>query len=830
MAESKFQDKEKVLETVLRTAARDDPQEKLMALLMVAKHLPGVYARDGWAAAARKRILDAVSPFFVMSLLKPSKSGEIDLDTSRIMGMRVISAFGIDEHIAAEFVPCLPVLLKLLRTNSNAAVVELALDCSRHICFCEAQQHKLPFDKIITSLQTCFDRVKAGNVSDWQEVDPAEFLSRLTQMRADLLSLGASQSMKTGTQGRIFEASSSLPSENTREIGLSAASTLLQQMAGRLSAEDREMAVSAAHDSAEQLEHIVSLYEAFFPAPAHFIGIGKPIAVEVLKLLHSDLEASHKSDVTRIATCLTALASPKLWLQEGLFPVGSGKHGRWAALLLLVQLWGVDLKLTLDAVDECCLAAWPEESSQPAAGASASASSATASQASNHLQDAQPDWEADDDGSSSDDEAPPAPLSTSAAGASESKSNSHSPKRPSAASVPSEAFNWKPGEKLPARLRPPSAARRSELQVAPRGVEDRCRVLRNTLKAAKFGMLPLLRSIDSSVQLLLQASDSQDAEGLPTPPAETLGMFRGALQEVMKIIILHIGEYHAATTALGLVQPQQQQQHAQETARCAVGLAFAAPLLLAAHDCLLEYAAVDCAGLEGDLVSSAPALLHASSNALSITLGPLSKAEAAHALLQAAGLPLPDDIPPLHEWVGMLHGDGQPLMLPAVQQWSAVAADCAPVLEALATAGGAAQAAKWLLQWTRRCAMAGMAAEHTLARGDPKAAGPPTASLPPCLAAEGMEAAAAVADALQALQQAAAQQDSEIVSAIQECNRLASWLLLCADEQDEPQGEQQTVPDVPRGIVHLVTASGCLQEEHWQCAVGELYQLTSGDH
>ena len=820
MADGRFSDKEKVLDTVLRTAQRDDPQEKLMSLLMVAKHLPSVYLDTAWASGARQQIVKAVTAPFIMSLLNPSKRAEIDLDTSRMMGMRFISAFAFDCAIAVQFVPCLPVLLKLLRTCDNPAIVELALDCTRHLTFCKPNKVEIPFSKVLRSVQAVEQRAGSGALSGWIEVSQAEFLARCSQMVDDLVSAGATTRAQSSAPVIQYKPLGSNAEAAAGGVGAVAAAAVLAALPAQLTAPHRDSAVQAAHSAAARLEKLASMYEFAFPAAKELHSLCVPAAATILKLLYTDLEPGHKSDMVRIATCITAMSGPSVWLHESVLPTGGSKHGRWAPLLLLLQLWGVELKLLLDAVDECCLAAWPEEADDTSGGdhTAASSSALSAPQAAAHAVDAGAGGgEGGDDEDSSDDEAPPPP----AAGAAESK---EAPKRPSAAAVPSEAFNWKPGEELPVRLKPPSEKRRQELHVAPRGVQDRCRVLTATLQRAQYGLLPLFRSVDASVQLLLQASEGgAGAGGLPAPQADTLGMFRGALQEVMKIVILHIGEYFAATTALGLVQPQQQTRYAVHTARCAVGLAYASPIVLAAHDCLLEYAAVDCGGLLDDLVQSAPALVRASSDALRVVQGPLSDAKAAQALLQAAALPLLGDTPPMHHWVGLLHDASQPLMLPAAQQWAAVADDQPTLLKALAEHGAVQQAAEWVLHWSRRCALAGMASQHQQAIGGSPASAA-VASLPPCISVTGIEAAASAVQSLLALHAASESSEPLVREACSAGLKVATWLLLCAE------GMQVAVEGgVPQGIVQLVTQASCLGDEQWQCAAGELYQLTAPD-
>jgi len=849
-----------------------------MALLMVAKHLPAAYEVTPWAASARKEIVKAVSPAFMMSLLNPSKRGEVDPDTSRIMGMQIIAAFGLDSAIAVQFVPCLPVLLKLLRTSPNPAVVELALDCCRHLSFCKPVHTQIPLSKVLNSVQVVADRASSGALLGWQDIGASEFVARCTQMVDDLVSAGASaQAMHSAASTGAVIPTTSPKSSTSASVGTVAAAAILRRLPAELVADDRDSAVHSALQAADQLELLTSMYEFDFPAADELHALCIPVAQTALKLLHSDLEASHKSAATRIATCTTAMAGPAVWLHKSILPSDSHKHGRWAPLLLLLQLWGVELKLLLDAVDECCLAAWPEEGQGTGDAAVAGAASAlTAAPTARHGHDASPspspahsaagdddssDDEApppavgatagDDDSSddeapppavgatagdddSSDDEAPPPAVGATAGdddssddeapppavGATESKQEQAAPKRPSAATVPSEAFNWRPGEELPVRLRPPSDKRKQEVQVAPRGVADRCRVLARTLQRAKYGLLPLLRCVDSSVLLLLQASDpdAPPAQDMPVPTADALGMFRGALQEIMKIIVLHIGEYFAMTAALGLVLPEQRASHAEQTARSAVGLAYASPLLLAVHDCLLEYAAVDCAGLQDDLVSSVPALLQASSDALQIVQGPLTSQKSAEALLAAARLPLVSDTPPLHEWVKMLHDVSQALLLPAAHQWVTVSEGTPELLGALARQGAEQPIKEWMLHWSRQCALAGMASQHRLASGAPEA----PVALPSCIAAPGLEAACAVAQSLLDLKAAVDPHDTDAQAALVEGNKVASWLLLCADAE---AGQQ--VPGVPQGVVHLVTSAGCLADERWQCAVGDLYQLTS---
>ena len=792
-----------------------------MALLMVAKHLPAAYEVTPWAASARKEIVKAVSPAFMMSLLNPSKRGEVDPDTSRIMGMQIIAAFGLDSAIAVQFVPCLPVLLKLLRTSPNPAVVELALDCCRHLSFCKPVHTQIPLSKVLNSVQVVADRASSGALLGWQDIGASEFVARCTQMVDDLVSAGASaQAMHSAASTGAVIPTTSPKSSTSASVGTVAAAAILRRLPAELVADDRDSAVHSALQAADQLELLTSMYEFDFPAADELHALCIPVAQTALKLLHSDLEASHKSAATRIATCTTAMAGPAVWLHKSILPSDSHKHGRWAPLLLLLQLWGVELKLLLDAVDECCLAAWPEEGQGTGDAAVAGAASAlTAAPTARHGHDASPSpspaHSAAGDDDSSDDEAPPP-----AVGATESKQEQAAPKRPSAATVPSEAFNWRPGEELPVRLRPPSDKRKQEVQVAPRGVADRCRVLARTLQRAKYGLLPLLRCVDSSVLLLLQASDpdAPPAQDMPVPTADALGMFRGALQEIMKIIVLHIGEYFAMTAALGLVLPEQRASHAEQTARSAVGLAYASPLLLAVHDCLLEYAAVDCAGLQDDLVSSVPALLQASSDALQIVQGPLTSQKSAEALLAAARLPLVSDTPPLHEWVKMLHDVSQALLLPAAHQWVTVSEGTPELLGALARQGAEQPIKEWMLHWSRQCALAGMASQHRLASGAPEA----PVALPSCIAAPGLEAACAVAQSLLDLKAAVDPHDTDAQAALVEGNKVASWLLLCADAE---AGQQ--VPGVPQGVVHLVTSAGCLADERWQCAVGDLYQLTS---
>ena len=599
----RFPDREKVLDTVLRTVASEDSQEKFIGLMMVAKYLPlSPDPADAWSAAARQAILRAVGPGFLMSLLRPPKAGEVGDRTAMVnLGLEMLPTFAVDAHGAVALRPCLPVLFRMLRTTDLPHQAAGALQCLTPLLREGGSWQGMGWGKALSSLALASCRAEAL----WEDQASAS---------ADFVA-GCFAAVKRAAAIALRQADVA----HSFIAALCQDSTVVAEWCAAMTQANPARAEAAVACLAHTLARSTQVLQGARQAS------NRPDTT----LTHTvcSLLASKVSDSMRQHAVLAAASLAQLYGAAALLgsPSDPGAHGQWQQVLLVLKLVAVELKMLLDDAEEAFLAPWTP------AGPSLSAAS-------------QQDCD-----SSDDDDGPPAAVPVVPA------------QRPSAASTPTApaggaaaAFGLQAGAPVPKRLQPPQRTAEAADTTAPasRSEEQRWSLVQSVLCRCHHQLPPLLGALDA----VTQALDGHDSK----PGFETLLAVQRSMADTMGLLLQFLSRFHALAEAVR----QAPDAAAFQVTHAQLRIACSAPTALAVHACAVEYAAADCAGVSGHLLECASALVHVADEAkeaLSLDAATLlSGAEPPGALLAelqaslhtATGGDAPPFAPPgVHAWV-----------------------------------------------------------------------------------------------------------------------------------------------------------------------------------